>query len=80
MLMLRLVLMVMFARATIAVAIMLMPIVTFLLESAVRILALFLAAQAGDGVLGMRGHGVLTESGQPDRHRVVTRGVSCGTG
>jgi len=56
-LVLRLVLMVMF---TVAVTIVFAPVVTFLLKLTVRILALFFAAQAGDGVLGMRGHGVLT--------------------
>jgi hypothetical protein len=55
-LVLRLVLMVMF---TSAVTIVFVAVVTFLLKLAVRVLALFLAAQAGDGVLGMRGHGVL---------------------
>ncbi len=58
-LVLRLMLMVMFATA---VANMLVPTITFLLELAVRILTFFLAAQTGsrNQTLEMRGHGVLT--------------------
>ena len=56
-LVLRLVPVVMF---TTAVTIVFALVVTFLLKLAVRVLALFFTAQTGDGVLGMRGHGVLT--------------------